>query len=90
MNEKYGKLYVAEHDPGRDPIRARTRTTRSPTVLEHPVVTNDKMRDEDAYDIVKTLIEKKAELVAVHKEAENFTLDNQDKNARRCRSTPAR
>ena len=30
-----------------------------------------------AYDIVKTLFEKKPDLVAVHKEAENIDLKNQ-------------
>ena len=35
------------------------------------------MSDEDAYNIVKTLFEKKADIVAVHKEAESFSLDNQ-------------
>ena len=41
------------------------------------IVTGDKMSDEDAYNIVKTLVEKKADIVAVHKEAESFSLDNQ-------------
>src|SRR6476659_3683131 len=41
------------------------------------LVTNDKMSDEMAYNIVKTLVEKKADLVAVHKEAENIDLKNQ-------------
>ena len=37
----------------------------------------DKMSDKMAYDIVKTLWEKKPELVAVHKEAEHIDLKNQ-------------
>jgi TRAP transporter TAXI family solute receptor len=41
------------------------------------LLTNDKMSDQMAYNIVKTLIEKKPELVAVHKEAENIDLKNQ-------------
>ena len=41
------------------------------------LVTSDKMPDDDAYNIVKTLVEKKADIVAVHKEAESFSLDNQ-------------
>src|ERR1700680_1502708 len=36
-------------------------------------------REEDAYNIVKAIFEKKADLVAVHKEAENFTMENQKK-----------
>ena len=35
------------------------------------------MSDQQAYTIVKTLIEKKDELVAVHREAKNITLDAQ-------------
>jgi TRAP-type uncharacterized transport system substrate-binding protein len=41
------------------------------------VVTGDKMSNDEAYQIVKTLVERKADLVAVHKEAESFSLDNQ-------------
>ena len=35
------------------------------------------MDDKTAFNIVKTIFEKKADLVAVHKEAENFKLENQ-------------
>ena len=35
------------------------------------------MSNDDAYAIVKTLVEKKADIVAVHKEALSFSLDNQ-------------
>jgi len=41
------------------------------------LVTNDKMSDAMAYNIVKTLFEKKSELVAVHKEAQNIELKSQ-------------
>ena len=41
------------------------------------LVSRDKMSDQMAYDIVKTLFEQKADLVAVHKEAENIDLKNQ-------------
>ena len=41
------------------------------------LVVSDKMSDKMAYDITKTLFEKKADLVAVHKEAENIDLKNQ-------------
>ena len=40
-------------------------------------VASDKMSDQMAYNIVKTLFEKKAELVAVHKEAKNIELKSQ-------------
>ena len=41
------------------------------------LIANAKMADKVAYDIVKTFIERRDELVAVHAEAENITLDNQ-------------
>ena len=41
------------------------------------LVADKKMTDEMAYTIVKTLMEKKPELVAVHREAENFKVESQ-------------
>jgi TRAP-type uncharacterized transport system substrate-binding protein len=75
MNAKYGKLYSpstikAGSYPGHD-------KDNSITEVWNLIVTGDKMSNEDAYTIVKTLVEKKADIVAVHKEAESFSLDNQ-------------
>jgi TRAP transporter TAXI family solute receptor len=75
MNAKYGKLYApskikAGSYPGYD-------KDNSITEVWNLIVTGDKMSNEDAYSIVKTLVEKKADIVAVHKEAESFSLDNQ-------------
>src|ERR1700754_1864883 len=75
MNAKYGKLYSpsvikAGIYPGYD-------VDNSITEVWNLIVTGDKMSNEDAYAIVKTLVEKKADIVAVHKEAESFSLDNQ-------------
>jgi uncharacterized protein len=75
MNAKYGKLYSpskikAGSYPGYD-------KDNSITEVWNLIVTGDKMSNEDAYSIVKTLVEKKADIVAVHKEAESFSLDNQ-------------
>jgi hypothetical protein len=36
------------------------------------IVTGNRMSDEDAYTIAKTLVEKKDDIVKVHKEAESF------------------
>ena len=47
------------------------------TVVQNILVANAKMPDKVAYDIVKTFIEKRDELVAVHREAESITLENQ-------------
>ena len=75
MNAKYGKLYspssIAKSIyPGMDKDNANTE-------VWNIIVTGDKMSNDDAYNIVKTLVEKKADLVAVHKEAESFSLSNQ-------------
>lgn len=75
MNAKYGKLYSAGTIkagtyPGYDKDNKNTE-------VWNIIVTGNKMSDDDAYKIVKTLVEKKADIVAVHKEAESFSLDNQ-------------
>ena len=75
MNAKYGKLYSA----GAIPAGAYPGTKVENKIVDvwNILVTGDRMSDEVAYNIVKTVVEKKAELVAVHKEAEAFSLDNQ-------------
>jgi hypothetical protein len=75
MNAKHGKLYTtskikAGSYPGYD-------KDNSIAEVWNLIVTGDKMSNDDAYAIVKTLVEKKADIVAVHKEAESFSLDNQ-------------
>src|SRR5262249_52026245 len=46
-------------------------------VVQNILIANAKMPDQVAYDIVKTFIEKRDELVAVHGEAKSITLENQ-------------
>src|SRR5712672_3797841 len=75
MNAKFGKLYTASTIkagayPGIDKDNAIAE-------VWNIIVTGDKISNADAYAIVKTLVEKKADIVAVHKEAESFSLDNQ-------------
>ncbi len=75
MNKKYGPLYVkgvipAGTYPGQDKANAEVD-------VWNILVSSDKMSDAMAYSIVKTLFEKKAELVAVHKEAQNIELKSQ-------------
>jgi uncharacterized protein len=75
MNAKYGKLYSASTiKAGTYPGLEKDNATAEVWNL---IVTGDKMSNDDAYAIVKTLVEKKADIVAVHKEAESFSLDNQ-------------
>ncbi len=75
MNAKYGKLYSA----GTIAPGAYPNTDKPNQIVDvwNILVTGDRMTDDAAYAIVKTLVEKKAELVAVHKEAESFSLENQ-------------
>ncbi len=78
MNKKYGNLYAGSA------IKAGTypgqTTDNKNTVVWNILVANEKMPDEMAYNIVKTIIDKKADLVAVHGEAKNFTVENQVKD----------
>ena len=75
MNKKYGPLYVksmipAGSYPGQDKANAEVD-------VWNILLASDKMSDQMAYNIVKTLFEKKPELVAVHAEAKNIDLKNQ-------------
>jgi TRAP transporter TAXI family solute receptor len=75
MNAKYGDLYAAGTiPPGSYPGYDKPNQN---TDVWNILVTGDKMTDDDAYKIVKTLVEKKADLVAVHKDAASFSLENQ-------------
>ncbi len=78
MNAKYGKLY------SKGVIPAKTYPGQTAdnniAVVQNILVANAKMTDKMAYDIVRTLIEKKPELVAVHREAESFAVENQTKD----------
>ena len=75
MNSKYGALYVKSTIPagtyaGQDKPNAEVD-------VWNILVASDKMSDAMAYTIVKTLFEKKPDLVAVHKEAQNIDLKSQ-------------
>jgi TRAP transporter TAXI family solute receptor len=75
MNAKYSKLYSkgvipSKTYPGQD-------KDNSVAVVQNILVANANMPDDVAYNIVKTLMEKKPELVAVHREAENFEIKGQ-------------
>ena len=78
MNEKYGNLYASST------IKAGTypgqTTDNVNTVVWNILVANANMPDQMAYDIVKTIIDKKVDLVAVHGEAKNFSVENQVKD----------
>ena len=42
------------------------------------LVANEKMPEQVAYNVVKTMFERKTDMVAVHVEAQNFLLGNQN------------
>lgn len=75
MNKKYGNLYVQDTIP-KSAYRGMEADNKQATVM-NILVANANMDEKTAYNIVKTIFEKRDELIAVHKEAENFKLDNQ-------------
>jgi uncharacterized protein len=75
MVKKYGPLYVKSTIPAKS-YPGQDKEVQISDVWNLLVV-NEKMDEKLAYDIVKTLFEKKPELVAVHKEAENISLEKQ-------------
>ena len=78
MNAKHGNLYAASLiKAGVYPSQDKDNKN---TVVWNILVANASLPDEMAYKVVKTMIEKKADLVAVHQEAKSFSLDNQIKS----------
>lgn len=78
MNAKYGNLYAGST------IKAGTypgqTTDNKNTVVWNILVANANMSDEMAYNIVKTIFDKRDDLIAVHREAKNFIMANQVKD----------
>jgi TRAP transporter TAXI family solute receptor len=79
MNKKYGDLYV-EDVIGKSVYKGMEADNKQATVM-NILVAHDNLDEKTAYNIVKTVFEKKDELVAVHKEALNFKLENQKASA---------
>lgn len=75
MNKKYGQLYIQDAIP-KSTYRGMEADNRQATVW-NILVTHEKMSDQNAYNIVKTIFDKRDDLIAVHKEAANFRLENQ-------------
>jgi len=75
MNRKYGNLYI-EDAISKSTYRGMDADNRQATVW-NVLVTHEKMSDQTAYNIVKTIFDKRDDLIAVHKEAANFRLENQ-------------
>src|SRR3954462_879642 len=75
MNQKYGKLYVEDRIP-KETYKGMVADNKQATVM-NLLVANQNMDEKTAYNIVKAVFEHRDELIRVHKEAENFKLENQ-------------
>lgn len=75
LNRKYGPLYVKDIIPAKS-YPGQDKDARVSTIW-NVLVTGADTPDQVAYDIVKTMFEKKEDMVRVHKEAENFDLKYQ-------------
>jgi TRAP transporter TAXI family solute receptor len=75
MNKKYGNLYIEDVIP-KSTYRGMEVDNHQATVW-NVLVTHQNMTDQTAYNIVKTIFDKRDDLIAVHKEAANFKLENQ-------------
>jgi len=79
MVKKYGPLYVkdvipAKSYPGQDSVNQIT-------TVWNVLLADEKMSDQLAYDIVKTVFEHKDDLIRVHAEAKNFDFKYQTPGA---------
>ena len=75
MNKKYGDLYIEDVIP-KDMYKGMDSDNKQATVM-NILVTHESMDDKTAYNIVKTIFDRRDDLIASHKEAMNFKLENQ-------------
>ena len=79
MNKKYGNLYVEDTIP-KATYRGMDKDNKQATVM-NILVASEKMSDQTAYNIVKTIFESRDDLIAVHKDTAEFKLENQKTTA---------
>src|SRR3982074_221512 len=70
MNKKYGNLYIEDTIP-KTMYKGMDADNKQATVM-NLLVAHANMDDKTAYNIVKTIFDKRTDLIAVHKEAENL------------------
>ncbi len=75
MNKKYGNLYVEDVIP-RATYPGMAADNKQATVM-NILVAHANLSDQAAYNIVKTIFDRREDLIRVHKEAENFKLESQ-------------
>jgi len=79
MNKKYGNLYVQDVIP-KATYHGMDADNHQATVM-NILVAHESMDEKTAYNIVRTIFEKRDDLIAVHKEAANIKLENQKASA---------
>jgi len=79
MNKKYGNLYIEDVIP-KSTYHGMDADNHQATVM-NILVAHESMDDKTAYNIVKTIFDRKDDIVAVHKEAINFKLESQKASA---------
>ena len=79
MNKKHGNLYVEDVIP-KDVYKGMDADNKQATVM-NILVAHESMDDKTAYNIVKTIFDKRDDLIAVHKESANIKLENQKADA---------
>jgi uncharacterized protein len=75
MNKTYGNLYVEDTIP-KDVYKGMDADNKQATVM-NILVAHESMDEKTAYNIVKTIFERRDDLIAVHKESANIKLENQ-------------
>ena len=79
MNKKYDNLYVEDVIP--KTTYAGMAADNKAAAVANILVTHEKMSDETAYNIVKTIFDKRPDLINVHKTAADIKLENQKASA---------
>jgi TRAP transporter TAXI family solute receptor len=79
MNKKYGQLYVEDAIP-KATYKGMEADSKNATVW-NILVSHENLSEPLAYGVVKTIFDKRQELIAVHREAENFKLELQKASA---------
>jgi TRAP transporter TAXI family solute receptor len=79
LNKKYGNLYIQDTIP-KGTYSGQTTDNKQASVA-NILVAHEKLSDQAAYNIVKTIFDKRQELINVHKAAEEFKLETQKTSA---------
>jgi TRAP transporter TAXI family solute receptor len=79
MAKKYGNIYVEDVIP-KGTYPGQTTDNRQSTVL-NLLVAHENMSEQTAYNVLKAVFDNRKELITVHREAENFKLENQKEAA---------